>query len=138
MVVVFVAGMVVVFVAGMVTRTDCGESLNTVRVLSFANPIENDDAAARVDVTATPPATAWLVDAMVHIVGEVCVIEVISEIPVKLKSTLEIVDSVVQSMASVPVTVKVIEAEFEVADDEANVAASNAPSKVVSREPLVL
>jgi len=72
--------------------------------------MENEDATVRVDVTATPPATAWLVAPMVHIVGEVCVIDVISVIPVRLKSTPEADERVVQSMASVPVTVKVIDA----------------------------
>ena len=93
-------------------------------MLLFANPMENEDATVRVDVTATPPATAWLVAPMVHIVGEVCVIDVISVIPVRLKSTPEADERVVQSMASVPVTVKVIDAELEVDDVEASAAES--------------
>jgi hypothetical protein len=59
---------------------------------------------------------------MVHSVGEVCVINVISVIPVRLKSTPEVVERVVQSMASVPVTVKVIDTELEVVDVEASAA----------------
>ena len=130
MVVVVEAAMVVVgetevTTAAMVTTTDCDEPLNVVRVLLLANPKENEDATARVDVTATPPATAWLVAPMVHSDGEVCVIDVISVIPVKLKSTPEADERVAQSMASVPVTLKVIDAELEVDDDEASVAESD-------------
>ena len=111
--------------AGMVTTIDSDVPLNVVRVLLLANPKENEDATARVDVTATPPATAWLVAPMVHSDGEVCVIDVISVIPVKLKSTPEVVERVVQSMASVPVTVKAIDAELEVVEAEPNVAESD-------------
>ena len=122
---IVVVGDTEVATAGMVTTTDCDEPLNVVRVLLLANPMENEDATVRVDVTATPPATAWLVAPMVHSDGEVCVIDVISVIPVKLKSTPEADERVAQSMASAPVTLKVIDAELEVDDDEASVAESD-------------
>ena len=122
---IVVVGETEVTTAGMVTTIDSDVPLNVVRVLLLANPMENEDATVRVDVTATPPATAWLVAPMVHSDGEVCVIDVISVIPVKLKSTPEADERVAQSMASVPVTLKVIDAELEIDDDEASVAESD-------------
>ena len=122
---IVVVGETEVTTVGMVTTIDSDVPLNVVRVLPLANPMENEDATVSVDVTATPPAFAWLVAPMVHSVGEVCVIDVISVIPVRLKSTPEVVERVVQSMASVPVTVKAIDAELEVVEAEPNVAESD-------------
>ena len=62
---------VVVAAAGRATMMDCRESVIEVRVLPSVKPIENDDAASRVDVTAPSPIVAELVAAMVHTVDEV-------------------------------------------------------------------
>jgi len=74
----------------------------------------NDPAAASVEVTAPPPAVALDVTFTVHTDPLVCTIEEIEEIPVSAKSIPLIVDSVVQSMSSDPVTVKLIDADVAV------------------------
>ena len=73
-------------------------------------------------MTAPPPAVAALVAAIVHVVGFVWVIAVIVEIPVRLKSTPAVADSVAQSRFPVPVTVNRREAVGEVATGVASVA----------------
>ena len=83
--------------------------------------IENDAAAVKVEVTAPPPAVAVDVAVIVHTVDEVCAMLVIPEMPVKVKSVPDTVDKVEQVMSSLPVTVKVIVAEDEVAADLAKV-----------------
>ena len=55
-------------------------------------------------------------------------IDVIAEIPVRLKSTPAVVDSEVQSIVPVPVTVKVIDAEEDVVVEAASVTASGVAS----------
>ena len=80
--------------------------------------IENPPAADKDDVTAPPPAVAVDVAATVHVVGFVWVIESIAEMFVSVKSDDV---KVAQLMASLPVTVKEIDAEVDVAADRANV-----------------
>ena len=82
---------------------------------------ENVPAAVRVDVTAPPPSTAVDVAVIVQTVDEVWTIPVIAEIPVRVKSVPAVVESVEQSIASLPVTVKVIVADPLVAADAARV-----------------
>ena len=65
-------------------------------------------ARVRVDITATPPLTAVEVAVIVQVVVLVCTMPVIAEIFVSVKSVPEAVDKVVQSIASLPVMVKVI------------------------------
>jgi hypothetical protein len=115
-------------VSAIVTVTDCDGLLKVFLVLLFVKPIENEDAVVRVDVTATPFAMAELVALIVHIVGEVWVMAVIAEIPVRLKSTPAVIESVVQSIVPLPVTVKVIAAEVDVADGIPRIAANNVVS----------
>ena len=112
---------VVVVVTGTVTVIDCGEPVRVVCALPAVSVIENDAAAVKVEVTAPPPAVAVDVAVIVHTVDEVCAIPVIDEMPVKVKSVPDVVDKVEQSIASLPVTVKVIVAEDEVAADLAKV-----------------
>ena len=70
--------------------------------------IEKLLARVKVDVTAAPPLVAVEVAVMVQTVELVCTIPVIAEMFVNVKSVPEAVDNVVQSIASLPVTVKVI------------------------------
>ena len=70
--------------------------------------IEKLVARVRVDTTAAPPLTAVEVAVIVQIVVFVCTMPVIAEIFVNVKSVPEAVDKVVQSIASLPVMVKVI------------------------------
>jgi hypothetical protein len=58
---------------------------------------------------------------MVQTVAELCTIEVIPEIFVKVKSTPLTVESVEQSISSLPVTVKVIDVEVAVGPARARV-----------------
>lgn len=67
--------------------------------------ITNVAALVSVEVTAAPPATAVDRAVMVHTVADVCTILVISAIFVNEKSTSAVGDSVLQSIASFPVTV---------------------------------
>ena len=83
--------------------------------------IENDAAAVKVEVTATPSAAAEDVAVIVHTVDEVCTMPVSDEMFVKVKSVPDVVDKVEQVIASLPVTVKVIVAEVEVAAEAAKV-----------------
>ena len=68
-------------------------------------------------------------------------IDVIAEIPVRLKSTPGLADSDVQSMDSLPVTENIIDAEVELVNDEDSVAVSDAAflrTSVKSCEPPAL
>ncbi len=70
--------------------------------------IEKLVARVKVDITAAPPLTAGEVAVIVQVVVFVCTMPVIAEIFVYVKSVPEAVDNVVQSIASLPVMVKVI------------------------------
>ena len=93
--------------------------------------IENDSAAVSVDTTAMPSAKAVDVAVTVHTVDDVWTIPVSDEMFVKVKSVPEAVDNVEHVIASLPVTVKVIVPDVEVAADAANVTVGFAPSVVV-------
>ena len=93
--------------------------------------IENDSAAVSVDTTAIPSAKAVDVAVTVHTVDDVWTIPVSDEMFVKVKSVPEAVDNVEHVIASLPVTVKVIVPDVEVAADAANVTVGFAPSVVV-------
>jgi hypothetical protein len=104
-----------------VTVIVCGEPVRVVWALPAVSVIENDAAAVSVEVTAAPPAVAVDVAVTVHTVDEVWAIPVIAEIPVKSKSVPVVVDKVEHVTSSVPVTVKVMVADDDVAADLANV-----------------
>ena len=70
--------------------------------------IEKLVARVRVDTTAAPPLTAVEVAVIVQVVVFVCTMPVIAEIFVNVNAVPEAVDKVVQSIASLPVMVKVI------------------------------
>ena len=108
-------------VSARVTTVDFGDAVNDVCALPAVSVIENDAAAVRVDVTATPSAAADEVAVTVQTVDEVCTIPVIDEIFVRVKSVPAVVESVEQVMSSPPVTVNVIVAEVDVALDAAKV-----------------
>jgi len=91
--------------AGIVTVIVCGEPDSVVLALPATSDTENDPAAVKIELTATPPATAVDVALIVHTVDVVCTIEAIAEIPVSVKWTLATVDKVPQSSPSLPVTV---------------------------------
>jgi hypothetical protein len=69
---------------------------------------------------------------IVHTVPDVCAIDEIAEIPVNVKSVPAVVDSVVQSRSSEPVTVKVIIALDEVVADAAIVTLVGAVESTVT------
>ena len=94
--------------------------------------IENDPAALNADTTATPSAEADEVAVTVHTVVEVCTIPVKAEMFVKVKSVPEVVDNVEHVIASLPVTVKVIVPDVEVAADAANVTVGAVVSVLVT------
>ena len=91
-----------------VTVIDWGEPGKVVWALPAVSVIEKPPAAVKVDVTAAPPLTAVEVAVIVQTVVLVCTMPVIAEICVSVKSVPEAVDNVVQSIASLPVMVKVI------------------------------
>ena len=92
-----------------VTVIDWGEPGKVVWALPAVSVIEKPPAAVKVDVTAAPPLTAVEVAVIVQTVVLVCTMPVIAEIfAVNVKSVPEAVDKVVQSIASLPVMVKVI------------------------------
>jgi hypothetical protein len=124
---------VCVAVAGTVTTIACGEPERVVWALPATSLTENvPTAAVRVDVTAPPPAVAVDVAVIVHTVPDVCAIDEIAEIPVNVKSVPAVVDSVVQSRSSEPVTVKVIIALDEVVADAAIVTLVGAVESTVT------
>jgi hypothetical protein len=75
----------------------------------------NEAAAVSVDVTEPLPAVAVEVALTVHTVELVCTTDEIKEIPAKSKSTPADVETVAQSIASLPVMVKLMVAT---ADDD--------------------
>jgi len=95
----------------MVTEIVRGDPVNVVCGFPAESATENDAAAVSVDCTVPPPAVAVEVAVNVQTVDEVWITVEIAEIPVRSKSTPAPVSSVVQSMSSSPVTVKVIKAE---------------------------
>ena len=107
--------------AGTVTVTNCGEPVNTVCAFPTESVIENDPAAASVDTVAPPPATAVDVTFIVHMADDVCTIESIVKIFVKVKSAPATVDNVEHVTSSEPVIVKLIDAEIAVTDEAASV-----------------
>ena len=94
--------------------------------------IENDSAAVSVDTTAMPSAKAVDVAVTVHTVDDVWTIPVSDEMFVKVKSVPEAVDNVEHVIASLPVTVKVIVPDVEVAADAANVTVGPVVSDLVT------
>ena len=107
--------------AAMVTVTDLGDPVNVVWALPAVSVIENDPAAVNVDTVAPPPAVADDVAFTVHTVDDVCTIESIDEIFVNVKSAPAVVDNVEHVIASLPVTVKLIDTDDDVALTTANV-----------------
>ena len=83
--------------------------------------IENDAAATSAEVTDPPPAVAVDVAVTVHTFETVWMIVEIAEIPVRSKSVPAVADSVEQVKSSLPVTVKVIVVDDDVAPDLASV-----------------
>ena len=94
--------------------------------------IANVAALVSVEVTAAPPATAVDRAVMVHTVADVCTILVISAIFVTEKSTSAVVDSVLQSIASFPVTVNRIALVVAVAATTARVTVGAIESGTVT------
>jgi hypothetical protein len=91
----------------------------------------NDAAAVNVDVTVPPPAVAVDNTFTVHTEDDVCTIDEIDEIPVRSKSVPAVTDNVAQSMSSSPVTIKLIDAEDEVADTALNVTVGAVISRTI-------
>ena len=119
----------VVSTAEMVTVIDCVPPPRVVCPLPATSATENPPDAAKDDVTAPPPAVAVDVALTVHVVEFVCVIDVIAETFVNVRSAAV---NVVQSIASLPVTVKEIDADVEVAADLAKVRAGGVVSGIVT------
>jgi hypothetical protein len=105
----------------MVTVTDCGEPVRDVCVLPAVSATLNDVARVSVEVTAPLPAVAVDVALTVHTVDDVCTTDEIKEIPVRSKSIPAVVETVAQSIASLPVIVKLIAATAEVNAEAASV-----------------
>ena len=93
--------------------------------------IEKVLARAKVDVTAAPPGVAVEVAVIVQVVVFVCT-TAIAEIFVNEKSVPLVVDKVAQFIASSPVTVKVIDAEPDVAAVLAKVKVGAVVSRTVT------
>ncbi len=138
---VVVTGMEVVVVvttagvagAAIVTVIDCGEPASEVVVFPAVSAIENEPAAVSVDTTAPPPAVAVEATFSVQTFEVVWTIDEIAEIPaVSTKSELAVVESVAQLMASLPVTVKLIDADDVVAVDAARVTVVGAVRSMVT------
>jgi uncharacterized membrane protein len=96
---------------------------------------ENELAAVKLEfirVFATPVEVAVIVQVVVF----VCTMPVIAEMFVNVKSVPFVVDKVAQFIASLPVTVKVIVAEPEVAAERAKVTVGAVRStEIVKGEP---
>ena len=99
-------------------------------MLPAVSVIENEPAAVKLELTVAPPAVAVEVAVIVQTVAEVCTMPVIAEILLKVKSVPEEVDKVEQVMSSLPVTVKVIVAELEVAAERNRVTVGAVVSAV--------
>ena len=99
--------------------------------------IEKLLARVKVDVTAAPPLTAVEVAVIVQVVVLVCTMPVIAEIFVNVKSVPEAVDNVVQSIASSPVTVKVIACVLAVAAERTKVKVGAVVSTVTETDNVV-
>lgn len=122
--------------AGTVTVIDCGEPVRVVLALPAVSVTENVPDPVRVDVTAPPPAVAVEVALMVQTVLLVCTIDEMAEMPaVRTKSVpvevVAVVDNVAQSSPSLPVIVKLIDSEVEVALDRASVTVVGAVRSIV-------
>ena len=122
--------------AGTVTVIDCGEPVRVVLALPAVSVTENVPDPVRVDVTAPPPAVAVEVALMVQTVLLVCTIDEMAEMPaVRTKSVpvevVAVVDNVAQSIPSLPVIVKLIDSEVEVALDRASVTVVGAVRSIV-------
>jgi hypothetical protein len=117
----------------IVTVIDCGEPASDVVVFPAVSVIENEPAAVSVDTTAPPPAVAVEATFSVQTFEVVWTIDEIAEIPaVNTKSELAVVESVAQLMASLPVTVKLIDADDAVAVDAARVTVVGAVRSMVT------
>ena len=99
--------------------------------------IEKLLARVKVDITAAPPLTAVEVAVIVQTVVLVCTMPVIAEIFVNVKSVPDAVDKVVQSIASSPVTVKVIACVLAVAAERAKVKVGAVVSTVTATDNVV-
>ncbi len=97
--------------------------------------IENVAAAVNVDVTVEP-AVPVEVAVIVQVVVFVCT-TAIAEIFVNVKSVPLVVDKVAQFIASLPVTVKVIDAEPDVAEVRAKVKVGAVVSTVTETDNVV-
>lgn len=109
-------------VSATVTATVAGEP-DEIAVWAFPAVSATEKLAARVNVEfrAPPPAVAVEVAVMVQTVDDVWTIDVMAEMFVKVKSVPLLDESVAQLMGSLPVSVNVIVAEFDVAEDAASV-----------------
>lgn len=107
--------------AAMVTVVDFGEPASVVCALPTASVIEKLAAAVKVDTVAPPPAVAEEVTFNVHMTDEVCTIESMVKIFVKVKSVPETVDNVEHVTSSEPVIVKLIDADVAVTNEAASV-----------------
>jgi hypothetical protein len=92
--------------------------------------IANEEAAERVEIVEGSPARAVELALTVQTVELVCSIDVIAEMPVKVKSTPDSVESEEQSIASSPVTVKLIAVELEVPPTSSSVTTGPVVSMV--------
>jgi hypothetical protein len=115
---------------------DCGDPVRVVMALPAVSVTENVPAAVSVEVTAPPPALAVDVTFTVHTVALVCTMDEIAEIPaVSTKSVpvnaVAVVDNVAQSRPSLPVTVKLMDSDVEVAPERAKVTVVGAVRSMV-------
>ena len=114
-----------------VTVIDAGDPVIAVCALPAVSVAENEVARVSVEVTAAPPNVAVEVAVIVQTLADVCAIPVIAEMPVYVKSSPLVVESVEQLIESPPaaVTVKVIVADPLVAAEAARVRVGAVVSK---------
>lgn len=117
--------------AAMVTVVDLGDPVSVVCAFPAESVIEKPAAAVNVDTVAPPPAVADDVTFTVHTVDDVCTIESIVEMFVNVKSVPTLVDNVEHVTASLPVTVKLIDTDVDVAAEAANVTVGAVVSRVI-------
>ena len=107
-------------VSAIVTATEAGDPVNAVCTFPAVSATEKLELRVRVDVRGVP-GVAVDVAVMVQTFAVVWTIDVIAEIFENVKSCKFEDDTVVQLIGSLPVKVKVIVAEVDVAADAARV-----------------
>jgi hypothetical protein len=120
-----------------VTSTLAGDPTTAVWALPATSATEKVPARVSVLVSRSP-TVALDVTAIVQTADDVCVIDVIDEILVSVKSVPAVVDNVVQSIASLPVSVNVSEEVVAVADDAARVTVGADVSMTIAFDPAML